>query len=124
MEAGAVALHRFVLDPVETTCGGRPSCAGVVMTGRRLISIGVPPGGVNGHHPYRVVTRMITAGSFAPVTMWDRAGVVGWLEQAELAGPFDCPVAVLHAEFAVQGAMVGFHGVQRDIKPLADLTAR
>ena len=90
-------------------------CAGVVMTGRRLISIRFPPGGVNGHHPYRLFTRVITAGLFAP----RRCGIgrigrvsLGGLEQAEFAGPGDRGVAVLHAELAVQGALVGFHGVQ------------
>jgi hypothetical protein len=62
MAAGAVAFHR---------------CAGVVMTGRRLLSIRFPPGGVNGHHPYRLFTRVITAGLFVPATMWDRPGSGG-----------------------------------------------
>ena len=34
------------------------------------------------------------------------------LEQAELAGSGDRGGAVLDDEFAVQGALVGFHGVQ------------
>jgi hypothetical protein len=76
----------------------------------------VPPGGVNGHHPYRLFTRVITAGLFAPATIWDRPGSggvsLGGLKQAELAGAGDRRGAVLHAEFAVQGALVGFHGVQ------------
>jgi hypothetical protein len=75
-----------------------------------------PPGGVNGHHPYRLFTRVITAGLFAPATMWDGPGSggvsLGGLEQAELAGADDRGVAVLDAQFAVQGALVGFHGVQ------------
>ena len=37
---------------------------------------------------------------------------LGGLEQAELAGAGDRRGAVLDAEFAVQGALVGFHGVQ------------
>jgi hypothetical protein len=49
-------------------------CAGVVMTGRRLLFFRFPPGGVNGHHPYRLFTRVITAGFFVPATMWDRPG--------------------------------------------------
>src|ERR1700742_2525941 len=48
----------------------------------------------------------------------------GCSEQAELAGANDRRVAVLDTEFAVQGALMGFHGVQRDIEPLADLAAR
>ena len=57
-----------------------------------------------------------------------RADVVrvslGGLEQAEFAGAGDRGVAVLDAELAVQGALVGFDGVERDVEPLADLTAR
>jgi hypothetical protein len=64
MAEGVLAFHRFALDPVATTCGGL-RCAGVVMTGRRLIFNRLPPGGVNSHHPYRVFTRVITAGLFA-----------------------------------------------------------
>jgi hypothetical protein len=52
-----------------------------------------PPGGVNGHHPYRLFTRVITAGLFAPATIWDGTGSggvsLGGLEQAELAGAGD-----------------------------------
>ena len=45
---------------------------------------------------------------------WDWIGRVslGGLTQAELAGAGDRGGAVLDAEFAVQGALVGFHGVQ------------
>ena len=46
------------------------------------------------------------------------------LKQAEVAGAGDGRSAVLNAEFAVQSALVSLHGVQRDIEPLADLTAR
>jgi hypothetical protein len=95
MAAGAVAFHRFVLDPVAAPWPGL-RCAGVVMTGRRLLSIRFPPGGVNGHHPYCLFTRVITAGLFAPRRSGiglDRAapgGVsLGGLEQAELAGAGD-----------------------------------
>ena len=37
---------------------------------------------------------------------------LGGLERAELAGPGDRRGAVLDAQFAVQGALVGLHGVQ------------
>jgi len=35
--------------------------ADVVSAGRRLLSMRLPPGWVNGHHPYRLFTRAITA---------------------------------------------------------------
>ena len=86
------------------------------MTGRRLISIRFPLGGVNSHHPFRLFTRVNTAGLFAPATMWDWPGSggvsLGGLEQAELSCPLDRRVPVLYAELAIQGALVGFHGVQ------------
>ena len=76
----------------------------------------LPPGGVNGHHPDCLFTRVITARLFVPARMWDGPGSsgvsLGGLEQAELAGAGDRRGAVLNAEFAVQGALVGFHGVQ------------
>ena len=79
----------------------------------------LPPGGVNGHHPYCLFTRVITAGLFAMrrcgIGLVDRAapGVsLGGLQPAELTGANDRRVAVLNAQFAVQGALVGFHGVQ------------
>ena len=75
-----------------------------------------PPGGVNGHHPCRLFTRVITAGLFGPATIWDGTGSggvsLGGLEHAELAGADDRRGAVLDAQFAVQGTLVGFHGVQ------------
>jgi hypothetical protein len=42
------------------------------------------PGRVNSHHPYRLFTRVITAGLFAPATMWDRPGSGGcrWVGQS------------------------------------------
>ena len=75
-----------------------------------------PHGGVNGRHPYGLFTRVITAGLFAPEAIWDGTGPVrvslGRLTQAELAGAGDRRVAVLTAQFAVQRALVGLHGVQ------------
>ena len=75
-----------------------------------------PPGGVNGHHPYRLFTRVIGAGLFFPATMWEgprSSGLsLGGSEQAELASAGDRRGAVLCAEFAVQGALVGLHRVQ------------
>ena len=55
-------------------------------------------------------------GIVRPATIWDGTGSggvsLGGLEQAELAGAGDRRGAVLNAQFAVQGALVGFHGVQ------------
>ena len=51
----------------------------------------LPPGGVNGHHPYRVFTRVITAGVFVPGddvgSAWIGRVSLGGLEQAELPCP-------------------------------------
>jgi hypothetical protein len=51
-----------------------------------------------------------------PATIRDGPGSgyvsLGGLEQAELAGAGDGRVATFDAQFAVQGALVGFHGVQ------------
>jgi hypothetical protein len=48
--------------------------------------------------------------------IWDATGLgrvsLGGLEQAELAGVGDRRAAVHNAQFAVQGALVGLHGVQ------------
>jgi hypothetical protein len=75
-----------------------------------------PQGGVNGHHPYCLFTRVITAGLFAPAAIWDGTGPggvsLGGLKQAELAGPGDRCGAAFNSQFAVQGTLVGFHGVQ------------
>jgi hypothetical protein len=58
-------------------------------------------------------------GIVAPAAIWDGTGLgevsIGGLEQAELAGAGDRCGAVLDAQFAVQRALVGLHGVQRDI---------
>src|SRR3954453_17912546 len=66
-------------------------------------------------------------GFVASATIWVETGLervsLGGSEQAELAGAGDRRSAVLNAEFAVQRALVGLHGVQGDIEPLADLTA-
>ena len=55
-------------------------------------------------------------GIVRPATIWDGTGSgevsLGGLELAELAGAGDRAGAVLDAEFAVEGALVGFHGVQ------------
>ena len=39
----------------------------------------------------------------------------GELQQAEFLCPADRRAAVLNAELAVHGALVGLHGIQRDI---------
>ena len=82
---------------------------------RQLLSIRIPPGGVTGHHPYRLFTRVITVRLLSP----PRSGTglaggesPGGLKQAELAGAGDRRGAVLDAQFAVQRALVGLHGVQ------------
>jgi hypothetical protein len=41
--------------------------------------------------------------------------VSGGLEEAELAGAGDGRTAVLNSKFAVEGALVGFDGVERDV---------
>jgi hypothetical protein len=46
------------------------------------------------------------------------------LQQAEFSCPADRSAAVLNAEFAVHGALVGLHGIERDVKPRTDLTSR
>jgi hypothetical protein len=69
----AVAFHRFVLDPVAVRRPGLRR-AGVIITGRRMLSMRFPPNGVNGQQPYHLFTRVITAGFFVPATMWDRPG--------------------------------------------------
>jgi len=76
----------------------------------------LPLGGVTGRHPYGLFTRVITAELFAPVATWNATGLAAvslcGLEQAELAGAGDRRGAVLDAQFAVQRALVGLHGVQ------------
>jgi hypothetical protein len=66
-------------------------------------------------------------GFVAPATIWVETGLervsLGGSEQAEFASADDRGSAVLDAQFAVQRALVGLHGVQRNIEPLADLTA-
>jgi hypothetical protein len=47
----------------------------------------------------------------------------GGLQQAEFSCPADRRAAVLNAELAVHGALVGLHGIERDIKPRTDLTS-
>jgi hypothetical protein len=97
-----------------------------VKVGRRLVFMRLPPGRVNGHHPYGPFTRVVTADLW-PATIWVETGLervsLGGSEQAELASADDRGSAVLDAQFAVQRALVGLHGVQRNIEPLADLTA-
>jgi hypothetical protein len=75
----------------------------------------LPQGGVNGHHPYGLFTRVITAG--LPLRRSGTGtglgrGVERGLKQAELAGTGDRCGAAFNAQFAVQGALVGLHGVQ------------
>jgi hypothetical protein len=98
-----------------------------VKVGRRLVFMRLPPGRVNGHHPCGPFTRVVTADLWPPATIWVETGLervsLRGSEQAELASAGDRGSAVLDAQFAVQRALVGLHGVQRDIEPLADLTA-
>lgn len=55
-------------------------------------------------------------GIVRPATICDGTGLgevsLGGLELAELAGAGDRRGAAFNAEFAVEGALVGFHGVQ------------
>ena len=74
-----------------------------------------PQSGVNGHHPYCLFTRVITRDCAPRDDLgWNSKGGEsrGGLEQAELAGADDRRGAVLNAQFAVQGPLVGLHGVQ------------
>jgi hypothetical protein len=48
----------------------------------------------------------------------------GELQQAEFSRSADRRAAMLNAELAVDGALVGLHGIERDIKPRTDLTSR
>jgi hypothetical protein len=70
---GAVAFHRFVLDPVAVRRPGLRR-AGVMIIGRRMLSMRFPPNGANGQQSYHLFTRVITARFFVPATMWDRPG--------------------------------------------------
>ena len=98
-ECGSIIFTPDAHSGVDAVCNrfGSPNCQG---------SIRFTPGGVIGHHPYRLFTRVILAGLFIP-----GISVVG-LAQAELAGSGDRRAAVLDAQFAVDGALVGFHSVQ------------
>jgi len=49
---------------------------------------------------------------------------VGELQQAEFSRPANRRAAVLNAELAVHGALVGLHGIERDVQPRTDLTSR
>ena len=76
----------------------------------------LPSGGVTGRHPYGLFTRVITAELLPPRRSgtglaWPGVSICG-LQQAELAGAGDRGGAVLNAQFAVQRALVGLHGVQ------------
>jgi hypothetical protein len=44
-----------------------------------------------------------------------RQAPAGELQQAEFSRPADRRAAVLNAELAVHGALVGFHGIERDV---------
>ncbi len=61
------------------------------------------PRGVNRHHPNRLFARVINAIS--------RSAQAGELQQAEFSRPTDGRAAVLNAELAVHGALVGLHGI-------------
>ena len=51
-------------------------------------------------------------------------GQAGGLQEAEFSRPADCRAAALNAELAVHGALVGLDGIERDVEPRTDLTAR
>jgi hypothetical protein len=76
----------------------------------------LPPAGVNGHHPLLHVHPGDCCGIVRPAAIYDGTGLSGvslrGLEQAELSGAGDPRGAVLNAQFAVQRALVGLHGVQ------------
>jgi hypothetical protein len=109
----------FVIDlfSIRSTRRGR-AFVGLVRSALadRCDPMRVLPVGVNGHHPYRLFTRVITAVSVPPRrpgtgVAWGGVSL-GESEQAEFAGSGDRRVAILDAHLAVQGALVGLHGVQ------------
>ncbi len=79
----------------------------------------MPPRGVSRHRPNRLFTRVINARPFSDKTIRDgpRSGKaqVGELQQAEFSRPPDRRAAVLNAQLAVHGALVGLHGIRRDV---------
>lgn len=46
------------------------------------------------------------------------------LQKAEFSRPAHRRAAVLNAELAVHGALVGLHSIERDVEPLTDFTPR
>jgi hypothetical protein len=71
--------------------------------------------GVSCHHPYRRFAQVINASSRRVIQARPQGFAevrAAGLQLAELAGAGHRRGAVLGAEFAVQGALVGFHGVQ------------
>ncbi len=109
------AGDHFVLDPVVAPCGGRafvlpsdqswPTAA--------LHQISVERG--EWSSPLRPAHPGDYCGVVASAVTWNKTGLagvsLGGLEQAELAGAGDRGGAALNAQFAVQGALVGLHGV-------------
>lgn len=80
--------------------------------------------GVNRHHPDRRFARVINARRSLARRVRDRLHLAGrWcgkvqageLQQAEFSRSADRRAAVLNAELAVHGTLVGLHGVERDV---------
>jgi hypothetical protein len=70
------------------------------------------------HNPKRPLAQVINGEAFSDTTIRDRpplAGREGALQQAEFSRPADRRAAVFNAELAVHGALVGLHGIERDV---------
>src|SRR3954447_18802834 len=110
------ALHRFVVDPVAPPCGGRAFVCRSDQSWPKVALHKISAERGDWSSPLRPVHPGDYCGIVAPAAIWDGTGPgrvsIGGLEQAELAGAGDRCGAVLSAQFAVEGALVGLHGVQ------------
>jgi hypothetical protein len=91
----------------------RPLLA-IQSAGRGLASAAAPASWHNPHHRF---TRVINVRSRVRTQDPPRPGEVqaGGLHQTEFSRPADRRTPVANAELAVHGALVGLHGIERDI---------
>lgn len=75
---------------------------------------------VNRHHPECQFARVIYARRSSVPAGPRRTK----LQQAEFSRPADRRAALLNAELAIHGALMGLHGIERDVEPRTDLTSR
>ena len=110
------AFHRLAIDPVTASCGRRPSlCRSDRSDPKAALR---KKSAERGDWSSSVVTvhpgdygRIVDPAAIRDGTAW--CGVsIGGLEQPELAGAGHRRSAVLNTHFAIQGALVGLHGVQ------------